>query len=133
MKPRHHVYLDEALSAQLEALASRPGGSKSAIVADALRAYFLHRGAREIDDLLKARLDRISNQLGRIERDGHIGLESLALFIRYQLNVTPPLAESDRVGRALGRDRFQLLVNEVGRRLSGGRRTLDPTSPEDGS
>jgi len=130
MKPRHHLYLDAALSEQLEALARRPGGSKSAIVADALRAYFARRGAREIDELFKVRLDRIGNQLGRIERDGHILLESLALFIRYQLNVTPPLAESDTAGRAIGRDRFLAFVGQAGRRVAEGRRTLDPALGE---
>ncbi|MET0309330.1 MAG: CopG family transcriptional regulator [Sphingomonas sp.] len=126
MKTRHHLYLDQDLSEQLEALASRPGGSKSAIAADALRAYLARRGAREVDDLLKVRLDRISNVLARIERDSHILLETLALSVRYQLNVTPPLAEDDKVGQALGRDRFRALVEQAGRLVAQGRRTLDP-------
>ena len=70
MKPRHHLYLDEELSARLDLLASRPGTSKSAIISDALREYLNRRATREVDDLLKHRLDRISKQLGRIERDG---------------------------------------------------------------
>src|SRR3546814_19200222 len=68
MKPRHHLYLDDALTEQLDALARKPGSSKSAIVADALRSYLARRGPKELDDLLKTRLDRISRQLGRIER-----------------------------------------------------------------
>jgi len=126
MKPRHHLYLDEALSERLEMLASAPGASKSAIVAEALAAYLARRGAREGDDLLKVRLDRISNQLTRIERDGTVLLDTLALFIRYSLNVTPQLAEDDKVGRALGRDRFQAFVGQVGRMVAEGKRTLDP-------
>lgn len=129
MKPRHHLYLDEALTEQLELLARAPGGSKSAIVADALRAHFARRGARLLDDPLKLRLDRISTQLGRIERDGQVLLESLALFVRYQLNVTPPLAENDKAGRAVGRDRFLAFVAQVGRRIAEGQRTLDPQEP----
>ena len=70
MKPRHHLYLDEELTARLDMLASTPGTSKSAIISDALREYLNRRATREVDDLLKHRLDRISNQLGRIERDG---------------------------------------------------------------
>ncbi|MBC9030838.1 ribbon-helix-helix protein, CopG family [Sphingomonas sp. JC676] len=130
MKPRHHLYLDEALSEQLDALAAKPGGSKSAIVADALRGYFARRGAREIDDMLKVRLDRISHQLTRIERDGHILLESLALFVRYQLNVTPPLPESDKTGRAVGRDRFLKFASQVGRHIADGRRSFEPQAAE---
>lgn len=124
MKPRHHLYLDEALTEQLEALAAKPGSSKSAIVSDALRAYLARRGARELDDMLKIRLDRINAQLGRIERDGQVLLESLALFVRYMLTVNAPLAEGDEVGRAIGRDRFEAFVAQVGRQLAGGRRSL---------
>jgi len=122
MKPRHHLYLDDALTEQLEALAAKPGTSKSAIVADALRAYIARRGARELDDLLQVRLDRLSRQLGRIERDQQILLESLALFVRYQLTVTAPLPESEQeAARAVGQERFENFVNQVGRRLAQGR------------
>lgn len=122
MKPRHHLYLDDELTEQLEALAAKPGSSKSAIVADALRAYLARRGARELDDLLKVRLDRIGKQLSRIERDQQIILESLALFIRYQLTVTAPLPEADQAAaRALGQERFQAFIDQVGRRIAGGR------------
>ncbi len=85
MKPRHHLYLDDDLTQQLERLGSKPGTSKSAIVSDALRDYLNRRATREVDDLLKTRLDRISTQLGRIERNGQVLLETLSLFVRYQL------------------------------------------------
>lgn len=122
MKPRHHLYLDDELTEQLEALAAKPGSSKSAIVADALRAYLARRAARELDDLLKVRLNRIGSQLNRIERDQEIVLESLALFIRYQLTVTAPLPEADQAAaRALGQERFQAFIDQVGRRIADGR------------
>lgn len=122
MKPRHHLYLDDALTGQLEALAAKPGTSKSAIVADALRAYLARRGARELDDLLKVRLDRFSGQLGRIERDLAILLESLALFVRYMLTVTPPLPESEQAAaRAVAQDRYLAFIDQVARRIAGGR------------
>jgi len=122
MKPRHHLYLDEDLTEQLERLAREPGASKSAIVADALRAFLARRGARELDDLLKVRLDRTAKQLRRIERDQQILLESLALFIRYQFMVIPPLPETDQAAaRALGEERFQAFIDQVGRRIAGGR------------
>lgn len=125
MKPRHHLYLDDALTAQLEALAAKPGSSKSAIVADALRQYLARRGARDIDEALKIRLDRQSRQMDRIERDGQVLLESLALFIRYQLTVTAPLPEPDKAARAVGQERFQKFIDQVGRQIAGGNRSLD--------
>jgi predicted transcriptional regulator len=124
MKPRHHLYLDDELTAQLAALSAKPGSSKSAIVADALRQYLARRGAREIDDALKIRLDRLSRQLDRLERDAQVLLESLALFIRYQLTVTAPLPEPDKAARAVGQDRFQKFIDQVGRQIAGHRRTL---------
>lgn len=122
MKPRHHLYLDDALTEQLEALAAKPGSSKSAIVSDALRAFIARRGANELDDRLRVRLDRVNRQLNRIERDQQILLESLALFVRYYLTVTSPLPEADQeAARALGQERFQAFIDQVGRRIAGGR------------
>lgn len=76
--------------------------------------------------LLRAalRLDRMTLALGRIERDAHILLETLALFVRYELAVSPPLAENDHAGRAMARERFEAFVGQVGRQIAAGRRTL---------
>lgn len=133
MKPRHHLYLDTDLTSQLDTLASKPGTSKSAIVADALRAYLARRGAKELDDLLKVRLDRVTTQLGRIERDIQLLLESLALFIRYEFTVTAPLPEADQAAaRAVAQDRYQAFIEQVGRRIAGGRTiSRELAGPED--
>ena len=82
----------------LEQLAAKPGVSRSAIVADAVRAYLDRRGADELDDRFKVRLDKLSQQLSRIERDVGIVMESLALFVRYQFMTGSPLA-GIRTGR----------------------------------
>jgi len=122
MKPRHHLYLDEDLTAKLDALGAKPGSSKSAIVADALRSYLARRGARELDDLVKVRMDRVSRHLDRMERDQQILLESFALFVRYQFTVTAPLPEPDHAAaRALAQDRYQAFIEQVGRRIGSGR------------
>lgn len=94
-KSRHQLFLDADLSARLEALAAKPGASKSAILAEALAAWLNRRGGHELDDRFGLRLNRISAQLNRIERDGQVLLETLALFIRYQLTVTAPLPAPD--------------------------------------
>ena len=127
MKPRHQIYLDEGLTEALDRLGGKAGTSKSAIVADALRAFLDRRAAGQLDELLKVRLDRVSRALGRVERNQKILMESLALFVRYQLTVTAPLPEADRAGQALGRERFQRFVDQVGRQLASGRQTFaDP-------
>jgi len=137
MKPRHHLYLDDELSERLGALAAKPGSSKSAIVADALRAYLARLGSKELDDLFKLRLDRMSAQLGRIERDVQILLETLALFIRYEFTVTAPLpASEEAAARAVAQDRYQAFIEQVGRRIAGGRtvgRELGPDEHRNGA
>ena len=124
IKCRHQLYLAEDISAKLEALAAKPGASKSAILADAVKAWLVRRGTQELDDRFGLRLDRISTQLGRIERDQQIVMESLALFVRYYLTTNAPLPEPDQAARAVGRDRFQAFIDQVGRQIAGGNRTL---------
>ena len=124
MKPRHHLYLDDELSTQLEALAAKPGTTKSAIVSDALRQYLTRRGANGIEEALRIRLDRQARQLERIERDVQVLLESLALYVRYQLTVTAPVPEPDRAAHAVGKERFQKFIDQVGRQMAAPTRTL---------
>ena len=122
MKPRHHLYLDDALTADLDRLARKPGASKSGIVADALRAYLARGAASEVDAVLKVRLDRFSRALGRVERNQEILLETLALYVRWQLTVTAPLPESEQAAaRAAGESRFQSFIDQLSRRLAAGR------------
>jgi hypothetical protein len=121
---RHQLFLPEALSARLEALAAKPGASKSAILADAVAAWLERRGASELDDRFGLRLDRITTALGRIERDGHVLMETLALFVRYELAIHAPLAENDAAGRALAAKRFEAFVAQVGSKLASGRRSF---------
>ena len=129
-KVRHQLFLLKPLSDRLDALATRPGTSKSAILVDALTAWLNKRGASELDDRFGLRLDRISTALARIERDGHITLETLALFIRFELAIQAPLAENDQAGRAIAAKRFEAFVNQVGRQIAAGKRTLG-TSEQD--
>jgi predicted transcriptional regulator len=122
MKPRHHLYLDDALTEELDRLAGKPGSSKSGIVADALRAYLARGAGKEADAVLKARLDRFAGIVARIERNQDILLETVALYIRWQLTVTAPLPESEQAAaRASGEARFQSFIEQLSRRLAAGR------------
>lgn len=123
---RHQLFLPRPVSDRLEALAAKPGVSRSKILADALTAWLNRKGADEMELRFAARLDRLSSQLGRIERDGHVQLESLALFVRYMLTVNAPLPEGDDAARAVGQDRFEAFIQRVARQLAGGKLTLLP-------
>jgi hypothetical protein len=121
---RYQLFLPKDVADRFEELAAKPGATKSSILAAALTAFLNRRGASEAEERFAIRLDRISDQLARIERNGHIELESLALFVRYMLTVNAPLAEEDEVAQAIGRDRFAAFVARVGKRLASGRSTF---------
>lgn len=135
MKPkrvRYQLFLPEDLSHRFEALAAKPGASKSAILTDALTAWLNRQAVSELENKFSQRLDRMSMALGRIERDSHVLLESLALFVRYELMVQAPLPEADEAARAVGRDRFEAFITRVGEALASGQRTLAAPSTDNG-
>lgn len=123
---RHQLFLPRALSERLEALARGPGASKSRILAEAVASFLERKGDDALEQHFAQRLDRISNQLARIERNGQVELESLGLFIRYMLTVNAPLPEGDKAAQSIGRDRFNAFVERVGRHIAGGRSSLLP-------
>lgn len=128
MKVRQNLYIDRDLADALDALVIRRGGNKSRIVNAALRDWLARRASKEIDDLLKVRLDRISREVAAGRRDIEVVLEALALFVRYQLTVTAPLPEADTAALATGNARFERFIAQLGRQLAGGKRTLGSNS-----
>lgn len=128
-KVRHQLFLPKPVSDRLEALAAKPGATKSAILTDAVTAWLNRRGASELEERFALRLDRMTQAIGRVDRDTHVILETLALFIRFELSIQAPLAENDQAGRALAAKRFEAFVSQVGRHVASGRRKL-ATTPE---
>ena len=124
MKVRQNLYIDRDLSDALDALVIRRGGNKSRIVNEALKNWLARRASKEVDDLLKVRLDRISREVAAGRRDLEVVLEALALFVRYQLTVTAPLPEADAAALATGNQRFERFIAQLGRQIAGGKRTL---------
>jgi len=129
MKIRQNLYLDMDVTVALDRLAAGTRGNKSRLVNDALKAWIARQGSNEIDDLLRLRFDRLSREIAASRRDIDVVLESLALFIRYQLSVTAPLPEADAAARAVGRERFEAFVAQVGRQIATGQRTLPERRP----
>lgn len=127
-KARRHIYIPKDVDRMLHRLARESEATPSSIVAAAIKAYIDSEGASDLERTFAFRLDRISNQLGRIERDQQVLLESLALFIRYMLTVNAPIPEEDEVARAIGRDRFLAFIARVGQQIARGKRTFDAES-----
>ena len=133
MKIRQNLYIDRELSDALEALAAGPRGNKSHLVNDALKDWLARRRVRVSNGRGEPSGGRRLPWFPGARRDIDVLLESLALFVRYQLMVTAPLPEADTAARAIGRDRFEAFVSQVGRQIAGGKRTLSPVEPDGGA
>lgn len=114
MKPRHHLYLDTELTQQLDAFAAKPGSSKSAIVADALRQYLNPKTDTDNSHAIKMRLDRLSKQVNRAERNLNIVVESISGFAQYYFMLTAHVPSPDDAGRAKGSQRYEKYLSYVG-------------------
>lgn len=125
MKPRIHPYISEINFARVRALATRPGETESLIVDKALDDYFSKASDLRNDGAMVRRLDRLTRQFDRLERNDLLLNEMQALFIRYFFMVTPPIPESQLdAARAEGEERFDLFVEHLGRELRAGRRLV---------
>ena len=122
-KKQISIYLDPEIAAQLQAFAKRRGRSQS-LVAEAAIASFLSPDAAERQEAaVTRRLDRLSRQMERSEHDTAVLTETLALFVRHWLTVTPsPSDAAQAAARAKGRERFDEFVQALGRRLAKGAR-----------
>ena len=126
-KPRHNLHLDEDLTRKLTALASKPGMSKAAIISAALRAYLDSQGAGTLDQLLQTRLNRLSGQLDRLERDQRVVVQTLAEFVHHHFLATAAPPDSELASRrAQAEARYQSFIETVGRQLAAGRQPKSP-------
>jgi hypothetical protein len=125
MKPRLNVHISHKLSEKVELYARRPGVTKAAVVEAALMGFFSKEFDDQRDGALIRRLDRLTRQYDRLERNLSITTETLALFVRFFLTVTPPLPNTDQdAARALGKERFEYFISQLGRRLAGGKNMI---------
>jgi hypothetical protein len=70
---------------------------------------------------LARRLDRITRQMDKLERDVGISVETIALFVRFWLMAAPSLPEQTQAAaRAKGAARYEGFLQALGRRLAKG-------------
>src|SRR5579864_5105631 len=115
MRNRMNVYFPPELLKQIADLADRKGLSRSAIVEAAVLSFLSPDGVERLEAAFTRRLDRLSRQNQRLERNLGIATETLALFIRIWLSVTPPMPTGDaRAAMQLkGTQRFQEFVEAL--------------------
>jgi hypothetical protein len=131
MRHRMNVYFPPELLKQIADLADRKKLSRSAIVEAAVASFLSPDGADRREAAFAGRLDRLSRQVQRLERNVGIAMETLALFIRFWLTITPPLpADAQAAAQPKGRQRYEGFVEALGRRLQKGQSLLHEI-PED--
>jgi predicted transcriptional regulator len=120
-RARLNVFLERDHAIRLDELATMKRMSKSGIVAAALASYLSPEGADRREATIARRLDKLSQQFDRLERDQAILIETVALFVRHQLAVTAPIPEAHQdAARAQGRARFEQFVEQLARHLQRG-------------
>ena len=117
-KPRVNIRISTKLYAQLCEAADRPGVTKTAIVEDALRAWFDPEARSVLEERLLARMDAYDQRQADMERDLAFTYETLAHYIYYWLTRTEPIPEGERdIAHALGRKRFDYFLDQVAQKL----------------
>ena len=110
---------------QINDIAARKKLSRSAIIEATVTSFLSPDTAEMHEAALTRRLDRLSRQTSRIERDQRITADMLALFIRFWLTITPPLAnDAQSAAQIKGRERFEGFIRTLGRRLQKGSNVL---------
>lgn len=121
-RTRLNLFIEHEHAQRLEALATMKGLSKSAIIAAALAAFLAPESGDQREAIIAKRLDHLSRQFDKLERDQNILIETLALYVRYYLTVSIPVPEAQQAAaRAQGRARFAQFVEQLGRHVQRGR------------
>ena len=117
-KRRLSVYLDPKLLADLTALAKRRGTSLSLVAEASIASFLSPDGSDRLEAAITRRLDRMSRQAERHERDLGIATEMLALFIRHWLTASTPLPDTAQAAaQAKGRERYAAFLSAVAKRV----------------
>jgi len=126
MRDRLNVSLPVEMIARINELAAQKRLTRSAIVEAAVTEMLSPVSPDQHEAAFARRLDRLSRQMQRLERNTGLSIEALALFVRFWLTVTPPLPpEAQAAAQAKGRERFEGFIETLARRWNQGRNTLD--------
>jgi len=118
---RRNVFIEREHAKSLDRLAAMSRKSKSSIVAAALAAYLSPESSERREAVTARRIERLTQQFERLERDQIILIETLALFIRHHFAITPPIPEAHQeAARAQGKLRFQQFIDQLARHLQRG-------------
>src|SRR5271168_2658436 len=121
MRDRLNLSLPIEMIARINELATLKGLTRSAIVEAAVASFLSPDGADRREAAFTRRLDRLTRQAQRLERNVGISTETLALFVRFWLTITPPLPnDAQAAAQIKGRERYEGFIEALGRRLQKG-------------
>lgn len=120
-RARLNLFIEPEHARRLDELAAMKGISKSSIVAAALTSWLSPDSGDQREAAIAKRLDRLSRQFEKLERDQTILIETLALYVRYFLTVSTPVPEAHQEAvRAQGKARYGQFIERLGRHLMRG-------------
>lgn len=120
-RARLNIFLEPSHAQRLGELAAMKGLSKSAVIGAALATFLAPESGDEQRAMIGQRLDRLSRQFERLERDQSILIETVALYVRYFLTVSAPVPETHQAAaRAQGKARFAQFVEQLARHVRRG-------------
>ncbi|QEE24931.1 CopG family transcriptional regulator [Rhodanobacter glycinis] len=120
-RARLNLFIEPEHARRLDQLAAMKNVSKSSIVAVALASWLAPEAGDQREVAITKRLDRLSRQFEKLERDQVILIEALALYVRYFLTVSTPVPEAHQeAARAQGRARYTQFIEQLGRHLMRG-------------
>jgi len=121
-RTRLNIFIEPDHAKRLDQLAAHKGVSKSAVIAAALASFLSPDAADQREAAMGKRLDRLSRQVDRLERDQSILIETVALYIRYFLTVSLPVPEGQQdAARVQGRARYAQFIEQLARHIQRGR------------
>lgn len=121
-RARLNLFIEPEHARRLDDLAAHRGVSKSSLVAAALASFLSPDGADQREAALARRLDKLSRQFDKLDRDQNILIETVSLYLRYYLTVSPPVPEAHQeAARAQGKARYSQFIDQLSRHLQRGR------------
>lgn len=121
-RARLNIFIEPDHARRLEDVAAHRGVSKSSIIAAALSSFLSPDASDQREAAIAKRLDRLSRQFDRLERDQNVLIETVALYVRIFLTVSLPVPDGHQeAARAQGRARFAQFIEQLGRHLQRGR------------
>jgi predicted transcriptional regulator len=130
-KTRHQLFLPDAMSRRLTAMAKSQKRSRSDLLLEMVEAYMNRRSASQTEDRVNAKLDRLAREMSRTSNECVVISHSLYRFIRHQLIYAAALPAPGEDAKALGEKRFQAFLDSVAQMMA--KRPDNDNEPSDAS